>query len=325
VVTLDKLTYSGNAANLGELEGSARHVFVPGDITDQELVGKLLRVHAVDAVLNLAAETHVDRSLDGPEVFVQTNVIGTLRLLNAARAYWKELNGQRRTEFRFVQVSTDEVYGTLGPGEAAFTEETAYRPNSPYAASKAAGDHLARAYHASYGLPVIVTNCSNNYGPHQFPEKLIPLMILNAREGRELPVYGDGLQVRDWLYVEDHAAALWRVATAGRTGETYNIGGGTERANLEVVKAICRHLDAAAPRTDGRSYAEQIVHVADRPGHDRRYAMDGGKLKRELGWQPTVKFEDGLARTVDWYLGNAEWCARITVNNYARERLGTAR
>jgi dTDP-glucose 4,6-dehydratase len=324
LVNLDKLTYAGNPANLADLAGDSRYVFVHGDIGDEALVGKLLAEHQIDAVVNFAAESHVDRSIDSPEPFLQTNALGTLRLLNATRRYWAALPEARRTAFRFHHISTDEVYGTLGPDDAAFTEEHPFEPNSPYAASKAASDHLVRAFQHTYGLPTLTTNCSNNYGPFHFPEKLIPLVILNAFEGKPLPIYGDGMQVRDWLFVEDHCAAIWRVLRSGRVGETYNIGGECELPNLEVVRGICRLLDELSPRADGRGYAEQICFVADRPGHDRRYAIDCAKIRRELGWQAAESFESGLRKTVAWYLAHRDWCRDITERSYARERLGTA-
>jgi dTDP-glucose 4,6-dehydratase len=322
VVNLDKLTYAGNPANLQDIAGNRRYRFVQGDIGDEALVGRILADDEVGAVVNFAAESHVDRSIDSPEPFVQTNVLGTLRLLNAARRHWGALSGAARTSFRFLHVSTDEVYGTLSADDPAFTEVTPFAPNSPYAASKASSDHLVRAYHHTYGLPVLTTNCSNNYGPFHFPEKLFPLVILNALEGRPLPVYGDGLQVRDWLYVEDHCRAVSLVLARGRPGETYNVGGLSEMANLAAVRMICALLDERAPRKDGKPYSAQIEFVADRPGHDRRYAIDCAKLQRELGWRPLESFATGLAKTVDWYLANRAWCADITSKRYARERLG---
>jgi dTDP-glucose 4,6-dehydratase len=325
LVNLDLLTYAGNPANLADLASDPRYVFQKGDIGDEALVARLLEEHHIDAVLNFAAESHVDRSIDSPEPFVQTNVTGTLRLLNAARQYWKSLPDDRRAAFRFLHVSTDEVYGTLAPNDPAFTETTPFAPNSPYAASKAASDHLVRAFHHTYGFPVLTTNCSNNYGPYHFPEKLIPLMILNALDGKPLPVYGDGQQIRDWLFVEDHAAAIWLVLQKGRLGETYNVGGLNERANLDVVKTLCALLDAKSPRPDGASYATQIAYVADRPGHDRRYAIDCSKIQRELGWSPRESFETGLAKTVDWYLSNRAWTDDITKTRYSRERLGSSK
>ncbi len=325
LLNLDLLTYAGNPANLADLAGDARYVFQEGDIGDEALVARLLEAHAIDAVLNFAAESHVDRSIDSPEPFIQTNVTGTLRLLNAVRRYWGGLEGAKREEFRFLHVSTDEVYGTLAPEDPAFSESTPFAPNSPYAASKAASDHLVRAFHHTYGLPTLTTNCSNNYGPYHFPEKLIPLMILNALDGKPLPVYGDGQQIRDWLYVEDHAVAIWLVLRKGRLGETYNVGGLNERANLDVVKTLCALLDAKSSRQDGASYESQITYVADRPGHDRRYAIDCAKIQGELGWAPRESFETGLAKTVDWYLANRAWTDDITQNRYSRERLGAVK
>lgn len=323
LVNLDALTYAGNPANLADLANDPRYVFAHGDIGDSALVSRLLAEHAIDAIVNFAAESHVDRSIDSPEPFVQTNVVGTLRLLNAARLYWAKLAEPKKSSFRFLHVSTDEVYGTLAPADPAFTEETPFAPNSPYAASKAASDHLVRAYQHTYKLPTLTTNCSNNYGPFHFPEKLIPLIILNALEGKPLPVYGDGMQIRDWLYVEDHAAAIWLVLQRGRVGETYNIGGLNEKPNIEIVRSICALLDRKSPRPDGQSYATQVTHVTDRPGHDRRYAIDCTKLQRELGWSPRESFATGLEKTVDWYLTHRTWAADITAKKYARERLGT--
>ena len=322
LVNLDKLTYAGNLANLRPVEKDARHVFVEGDIGDGELIAKLLAEHAIDAVLNFAAESHVDRSIDGPEAFVQTNVVGTLRLLQTARAYWGKLAPEKKSAFRFLHVSTDEVYGSLRPQDPAFTEETPFAPNSPYAASKAGSDHLVRAFHHTYGLPVLTTNCSNNYGPLQFPEKLIPLMIQNALEGRALPIYGDGLNVRDWLYVRDHCTAIRLVLDRGQLGETYNVGGLNEQPNLAVVDTLCALLDELRPRADGQSYTTLKTFVTDRPGHDRRYAIDCAKITRELGWKPAESFATGLRKTVEWYLANQDWCADITSGTYRRERLG---
>ena len=301
VVNLDKLTYAGNLRNLEALRGDARHSFVQGDIADRALVRGLLECHRPRAIVHLAAESHVDRSIEGPAQFIQTNVVGTFCLLEEARAYWSALPAPERAAFRFLHVSTDEVYGSLGPGDAAFTEETPYAPNSPYSASKASSDHLVRAYHHTYGLPTLVTNCSNNYGPRQFPEKLIPLMIHHALAGKPLPVYGDGLNVRDWLYVLDHCAALREVLARGRPGEAYNVGGDAEMKNIDLVRTLCALLDDAKPRTGG-SYASLITFVKDRPGHDRRYAIDGGKIRRELGWRPQESFQSGLKKTVRWYL-----------------------
>ncbi|WP_240125133.1 dTDP-glucose 4,6-dehydratase [Thermomonas alba] len=323
VVNLDALTYAGNLDTLAEVAHDPHHVFVHGDIGDRALVARLLAEHRPEAVLNFAAESHVDRSIDGPAAFIQTNVVGTLALLEAVRDHWKTLDAAARDGFRFLHVSTDEVYGSLGE-TGAFTEDTPYAPNSPYAASKAASDHLVRAFHHTYGLPTLTTNCSNNYGPYQFPEKLIPLMIAKALAGEPLPVYGDGRQVRDWLHVHDHCAAIRAVLSGGRAGETYNIGGNAERENIAVVRAICAHLDWRRPRADGQSYAAQITFVQDRPGHDRRYAIDAGKLRRELGWAPARSFEQGLADTVDWYLAHQDWVARVLDGSYRLERIGTA-
>ena len=325
LVNLDLLTYAGNLANLADLASDPRYVFQKGDIGDEALVARVLEEHDIDAIVNFAAESHVDRSIDSPEPFIHTNVTGTLRLQNAARRHWSRLPDGRREKFRFLHVSTDEVYGTLAPHDPAFSETTPFAPNSPYAASKAASDHLVRAFQHTYGLPTLTTNCSNNYGPYHFPEKLIPLIILNALDGKPLPIYGDGQQIRDWLYVEDHAAAIWLVLQRGRTGETYNVGGLNERANLDVVKTLCALLDAKSPRPDRASYTAQITYVADRPGHDRRYAIDCSKLQSELGWAPRESFETGLAKTVDWYLKNRSWTDDITQNCYNRERLGAAK
>ena len=321
VVNLDALTYAGNLRNLAALEGDARHRFVRGDITDRALVDRLLAEHRPRAVLHFAAESHVDRSILGPAAFVKTNVEGTFTLLEAARAYWSGLEGEAKAAFRFHHVSTDEVYGSLAPDAPAFTEDHPYQPNSPYSASKAAGDHLVRAWHHTYGLPVLTTNCSNNYGPFHFPEKLIPLMIVNALAGKPLPVYGDGLQVRDWLYVRDHCSAIRRVLEAGRVGETYNVGGWNEKTNLAIVHTICELLDELRPSAEG-SYKRLITHVKDRPGHDRRYAIDARKLERELGWKPAETFETGIRKTVAWYLANADWVQRVQSGAY-REWVAT--
>ncbi|MEN5119083.1 dTDP-glucose 4,6-dehydratase [Luteimonas sp. TWI662] len=323
VVNLDALTYAGNLQTLASLEGNADHVFVHGDIGDRTLVSRLLAEHRPDAVLNFAAESHVDRSIDGPAAFIDTNVVGTLGLLEAVRDYWKGLDGDAKAAFRFLHVSTDEVYGTLGE-TGKFTETTPYAPNSPYSASKAASDHLVRAFHHTYGLPTLTTNCSNNYGPYHFPEKLIPLVIAKALAGEPLPVYGDGQQVRDWLFVTDHCEAIRTVLEKGRIGETYNVGGDSERRNLEVVETICRLLDARRPREDGQPRSSQITFVADRPGHDRRYAIDASKLQNELGWTPRHTFESGIAETVDWYLDNQDWVRGILDGSYRLERIGTA-
>ena len=315
-VNLDKLTYAGNLQNLASLEREPRHVFVHGDLGDRSLVEPLLAEHQPRAILNLAAESHVDRSIHGPEEFIQTNIVGTFHLLEAALGYWSALAEPAKSAFRFLHVSTDEVYGTLTPSDPAFTESNPYEPNSPYSASKAASDHLVRAYHHTYGLPVITTNCSNNYGPYQFPEKLIPLVIHNALSGLPLPVYGDGQQRRDWLYVTDHCSALRRVLDAGTVGNTYNIGGWTEKANITVVETLCDILDERVPRSPGGSYREQIAFVADRPGHDNRYAIDARKIARELDWKPVETFDTGIRKTVDWYLDNPEWVASITSGAY---------
>jgi len=324
VLNVDKLTYAGNLESLNEVADHPRYRFVQADICDGARMAALLREFAPDVVMHLAAESHVDRSIDGPSAFIETNVVGTCTLLEAVRAYWDGLPAQRRARFRFHHISTDEVFGDLTPTDPPFTEQTPYDPSSPYSASKAASDHLVRAWHRTYGLPVVVTNCSNNYGPYHFPEKLIPLTILNAIEGRPLPVYGDGAQVRDWLFVEDHARALLRVARDGRVGETYNIGGNSERRNIDVVRAICDLLDELRP-PEGlpfSSHHELITFVADRPGHDRRYAIDAGKIARELGWRPSECFESGLRKTVCWYLEHRDWCRRVQDGSYRGERLG---
>jgi dTDP-glucose 4,6-dehydratase len=316
VVNLDALTYAGNRENLRTLDGDARHVFVQGDIGDFDLVAKLLDEHRPAAIVNFAAESHVDRSIHGPEDFIQTNIVGTFRLLEAVRAHWSDLNGEEKTYFRFLHVSTDEVYGSLGKDDAPFAETHRYEPNSPYSASKAASDHLVRAYHHTYGLPVLTTNCSNNYGPFHFPEKLIPLMIVNALAGKPLPVYGDGMQIRDWLYVKDHCSAIREVLARGRMGETYNIGGWNEKPNIEIVQTVCALLDELRPRPDGKPYWEQITYVKDRPGHDRRYAIDARKIERELGWKPAETFETGIRKTVQWYLDNPDWVANVQNGSY---------
>jgi dTDP-glucose 4,6-dehydratase len=316
VVNLDKLTYAGNLATLQSLSVDARHVFVEGDISDYELVFSLLKKHAVRAVVNFAAESHVDRSIHGPGDFIQTNVVGTFNLLEAVRVYWSDLPDSAKADFRFLHVSTDEVYGSLSPTDPAFTETNTYEPNSPYSASKAASDHLVRAWHQTYGLPVLTTNCSNNYGPYHFPEKLIPLVILNALAGKPLPIYGDGQQIRDWLYVKDHCSAICRVLEAGKLGETYNVGGWNEKPNLDVVNSICSILDELRPKSDGSSYATQITYVKDRPGHDRRYAIDATKLERELSWKPAETFDTGIRKTVQWYLDNQEWTDGVLSGSY---------
>ena len=316
VINLDKLTYAGNIDNLQSLNGDQRHVFVRGDISDSTLVANLLAQHQPRAIVNFAAESHVDRSIHGPEDFIQTNIVGTFRLLEAVRAYWGGLQSDARQSFRFLHVSTDEVYGSLGKDDPAFTEAHRYEPNSPYSASKAASDHLVRAYHHTYGLPVLTTNCSNNYGPYHFPEKLIPLMIVNALAGKPLPVYGDGQQIRDWLYVKDHCSAIRRVLDAGHIGEVYNIGGWNEKPNLEIVHTVCALLDELRPRADGKPYKEQITYVTDRPGHDRRYAIDARKLESELGWKPAETFETGIRKTVQWYLDNQAWVSNVQSGTY---------
>jgi len=316
VVTFDKLTYAGNLVTLKSLQKDNRHKFIQGDIGDYELVLSLLKKHQIRAVINFAAESHVDRSIHGPGNFIQTNVVGTFNLLEAVRAYWSELSRSEKATFRFLHVSTDEVYGSLSPMNPAFSETNAYEPNSPYSASKAASDHLVRAWHHTYGLPVLTTNCSNNYGPYHFPEKLIPLVILNALAGKPLPIYGDGQQIRDWLYVKDHCSAIRRVLEAGKLGETYNVGGCNEKPNLDVVYTICSILDGLRPKADGTSYTSQITYVKDRPGHDRRYAIDATKIQRELGWKPAETFETGIHKTVHWYLDNQEWVDRVLSGFY---------
>jgi dTDP-glucose 4,6-dehydratase len=315
VINLDKLTYAGNMGNLTSLSGDPRHIFVKGDIGDQQVVGELLQKYKPRAILNFAAESHVDRSIHGPREFLDTNITGTFSLLEAARRHLQTLSKGEADEFRFLHVSTDEVYGTLGATDAPFSESTAYAPNSPYSATKAASDHLVRAYHHTYGLPTLTTNCSNNYGPFHFPEKLIPLVITNARAGKQLPIYGDGMQVRDWLYVKDHCAAIRAVLAAGKVGETYNIGGRNEKTNLEVVHTICAILDELDARPQG-GYRDQIVHVPDRPGHDRRYAIDASKIERELGWYPAETFETGIRKTVAWYLESEQWVAAVRSGDY---------
>ena len=322
VVNLDKLTYAGNPANLGQYAGDPRYTLVQGDIGDAALVAQLLATHRPRAVLNFAAESHVDRSILGADDFIQTNIVGTFRLLEAVRAYWTGLQGEAKAAFRLLHVSTDEVYGSLAADDPPFAETNRYEPNSPYAATKAASDHLVRAWHHTHGLPVLTTNCSNNYGPYHFPEKLIPLVIHNALAGKPLPIYGDGQQVRDWLYVGDHCSAIRTVLAGGRLGETYNIGGWNEKPNLEVVRTLCAHLDRLSPRADGVSYATQITYVKDRPGHDRRYAIDARKLEAELGWRPAETFDTGIEKTVRWYLANPQWVQSVTSGAY-RDWVGT--
>jgi dTDP-glucose 4,6-dehydratase len=316
VVSLDKLTYAGNLENLALLKGNPRHHFVRGDIGDRALLGRLLAEYTPRAIINFAAESHVDRSIHGPGDFIQTNVVGTFNLLEAARAYWTALDEPAKSAFRFAHVSTDEVYGSLAATDHPFRETNRYEPNSPYSASKAASDHLIRAWHHTYGMPVLTTNCSNNYGPFHFPEKLIPLVILNALKGKPLPVYGDGMQVRDWLYVKDHCSAIRRVLEAGAPGETYNVGGWNEKPNIEVVKTICALLDELQPRADAKPYADQISYVTDRPGHDRRYAIDASKIQRELGWKPAETFESGIRKTVAWYLAHTGWVENVVSGSY---------
>jgi len=316
VVNLDKLTYAGNLENLASLQANSKHIFIEGDIGDLELVTKLLDKYQPRAVINFAAESHVDRSIHTPEAFVKTNMLGTFWLLEAVKNYWNRLDEIAKNNFRLLHVSTDEVYGTLDKQAPAFNEENRYEPNSPYSASKAASDHLVRSYHHTYGLPVLTTNCSNNYGPYQFPEKLIPLMIVNALEGKSLPIYGDGQQIRDWLYVEDHCVAICKVLESGSVGETYNIGGWNEKPNLDIVHEVCSILDESKPRSDQKSYREQITYVKDRPGHDRRYAIDARKIERELNWKPAETFETGIRKTVLWYLENQQWIANVQSGVY---------
>ena len=324
VVNLDKLTYAGNLQTLASLQGDVRHVFVQGDIGDAALVTRLLTEHQPRAVVNFAAESHVDRSIHGPGDFIETNIVGTFSLLESVRGYWVGLSDAHRdggvaptkADFRLLHVSTDEVYGSLAKDDPAFVETNRYEPNSPYSASKAASDHLVRAWHHTYGLPVLTTNCSNNYGPYHFPEKLIPLMIVNALAGKPLPVYGDGMQIRDWLYVKDHCSAIRRVLEAGRLGETYNVGGWNEKPNIEIVHTVCKLLDELRPKQDGSSYATQITYVTDRPGHDRRYAIDARKLEAELGWKPAETFETGIRKTVEWYLANTDWVTQVQSGAY---------
>lgn len=316
VLNLDKLTYAGNLASLASLKGDPRHVFVQGDIGDRALVEKLLAEHQPRAVINFAAESHVDRSIHGPADFIETNVVGTFKLLEAVRAWWSGLEGEARSGFRFLHVSTDEVYGSLGPNDPAFSETTPFAPNSPYSASKAASDHLVRAYHHTYGLPVLTTNCSNNYGPYQFPEKLIPLVIHNAISGKPLPIYGDGSNIRDWLYVTDHCSAIMAVLEKGRLGETYNIGGNSEKTNLEVVKTICAILDELHPNSPVTPHEKLITFVKDRPGHDARYAIDSSRIQDELGWRPQESFETGIRKTVAWYLANEDWVDNVISGEY---------
>lgn len=321
IINVDALTYAGNVESLKSISDNPHHRFFHADIADKNGITELLNQYQPDAIVNFAAESHVDRSIDGPAAFVQTNVVGTLNLLECARDYWRALEGAKQSGFRFLHVSTDEVYGSLGE-TGAFTEQTPFAPNSPYSASKAASDHLVRAFHHTYGLPTVTTNCSNNYGPHQFPEKLIPLIIQKALSGSPLPIYGDGKNIRDWLYVTDHCTAIMKVLKSGRLGETYNVGGDAERENIAVVKAICSVLDTMRPRSDGKSYAEQMTFVKDRPGHDRRYAIDASKIKSELGWSPAVDFEQGIESTIQWYLDHQDWVQRVLDGSYRLERIG---
>ena len=316
IVNLDLLTYAGNLENLATLQNDRRHIFIQGDLADQTLVDRLLNEYNPRAIVHFAAESHVDRSIHGPEAFVQTNIVGTFRLLESAHGFWRTLPESEQGKFRFLHVSTDEVFGTLTKNDPPFTETTPYQPNSPYSASKAASDHLVRAWHHTYGLPVLTTHCSNNYGPYHFPEKLIPLMIVNALAGKPLPVYGDGQQIRDWLYVKDHCSAIRRALEVGTPGETYNIGGWNEKPNIEIVKTICALLDQLRPKADGKSYTQQITYVTDRPGHDRRYAIDARKAERELGWKPAETFETGIRKTVEWYLENSEWVKNVQSGSY---------
>ena len=322
VLNIDKLTYAGNLESLETVSNNPRYQFLHADICDKSAMTKAFQDFQPNIVMHLAAESHVDRSIDGPMDFIQTNIIGTYNLLEVARNYWQNLTEDKKSRFKFHHISTDEVYGDLEGTDDLFTEETSYSPSSPYSASKASSDHLVRAWYRTYGLPVVVTNCSNNYGPYHFPEKLIPLVILNALDGKPLPVYGDGKQIRDWLYVEDHARALYLVATTAKVGETYNIGGHNEKQNIDVVKTICTILDNIKPRTDGQSYTQQITFVKDRPGHDLRYAIDASKIQQELNWQPQETFESGIQKTVEWYLNNLEWCRHVQDGSYQRERLG---
>ncbi|EEV22071.1 dTDP-glucose 4,6-dehydratase [Enhydrobacter aerosaccus SK60] len=322
VLNVDKLTYAGNLESLETVSNNPRYQFLHADICDKSAMTKAFQDFQPNIVMHLAAESHVDRSIDGPMDFIQTNIIGTYNLLEVARNYWQNFTEDKKSSFKFHHISTDEVYGDLEGTEDLFTEATSYSPSSPYSASKASSDHLVRAWHRTYGLPIVITNCSNNYGPYHFPEKLIPLVILNALDGKPLPVYGDGKQIRDWLYVEDHASALYLVATTAKVGETYNIGGHNEKQNIDVVKTICTILDNIKPRTDGQSYTQQITFVKDRPGHDLRYAIDASKINKELGWQPQETFESGIEKTVEWYLNNLEWCRHVQDGSYQRERLG---
>lgn len=321
IINLDNLTYAGNLESLQLVKDNSNYIFVKGNIGDKSLVKQILAEYHPDGVVNFAAESHVDRSIEGPAAFIETNIVGTFSLLEVVKNYWAEMSSGDKSKFRFLHVSTDEVFGSLG-AEGYFTEETPYAPNSPYSASKASSDHLVRAYHHTYGLPVLTTNCSNNYGPYQFPEKLIPLTILNALSGKQLPIYGDGLNVRDWLYVKDHCSAILAVLKKGKAGETYNIGGHNEKSNIEIVHRICDLLDKEKPKVDGKSYREQITFVKDRPGHDRRYAIDATKIKNQLDWVPAETFESGIEKTIRWYLNNGQWCSHVCDGSYRGERLG---
>ncbi|MDO3658228.1 dTDP-glucose 4,6-dehydratase [Acinetobacter genomosp. 15BJ] len=324
VLNIDKLTYAGNLESLSEIDTDPRYHFQQVDICDGECLTEIFKNFQPDAVMHLAAESHVDRSIDGPAEFITTNIVGTYTLLEVARKYWLQLNEQKKASFKFHHISTDEVYGDLEGTMDLFTETTSYAPSSPYSASKASSDHLVRAWHRTYGLPTVVTNCSNNYGPYHFPEKLIPLVILNALDGKALPIYGKGDQIRDWLYVEDHAKALYKVVTEGKVGETYNIGGHNEKQNIEVVKTICKILDQLKPQNNLQPYETLITFVKDRPGHDLRYAIDAAKIAKDLGWEPEETFETGIRKTVEWYLNNLEWCRRVQDGSYQRERLGVS-
>lgn len=324
VLNIDKLTYAGNLESLSEIDTDPRYQFAQVDICDSERLTEFFKIFQPDAVMHLAAESHVDRSIDGPAEFITTNIVGTYTLLEVARKYWLQLNEEKKASFKFHHISTDEVYGDLEGTTDLFTETTSYAPSSPYSASKASSDHLVRAWHRTYGLPTVITNCSNNYGPYHFPEKLIPLVILNALDGKALPIYGKGDQIRDWLYVEDHAKALYKVVTEGKVGETYNIGGHNEKQNIEVVKTICKILDELKPQNNHQPYETLITFVKDRPGHDLRYAIDASKIAKDLGWKPEETFETGIRKTVDWYLNNLEWCRRVQDGSYQRERLGVS-
>jgi dTDP-glucose 4,6-dehydratase len=325
IVNIDNLTYAGNLESLASVQANEQYTFVNGDIADKSLFNELLEMHQPRAIINFAAESHVDRSIHGPEAFIQTNIVGTFNLLESVREYWNKLGSAKKDDFRFLHISTDEVYGSLEKDEPAFTELHRYEPNSPYSASKAASDHLVRSYHHTYGLPVLTTNCSNNYGPYQFPEKLIPLIIVHALAGKELPIYGDGQQIRDWLFVKDHCTAIRRVLEAGKVGDIYNVGGWNEMPNIDIVHTVCALLDELSPRADKKNYSEQITYVTDRLGHDRRYAIDARKVQKELGWKPAETFESGIRKTVQWYLDNQEWVSNISDGSYETERLSAGK